>query len=128
MRQNININLIASMLTDDPDVFIEGAQPIKCTDCGTMIPVSQAQCEKCGKFKTAIINNENSKPKSSKKKKKSSNKPKSEKFDNKFKIHGGHEERKKPAKPGDQKRSSSLTKGPEGEQGSKSSPYLKSNK
>ena len=140
MRKDIDINLIASMLTDDPDLFIEAAdQGVKCK-CGLAFG-NQAQCVSCGTMKNDVTNPkrgyslkdgkyvraENIKPKASKKKKKRTE-PDTEKFDDKFEAHDGHDEKKEPAKPGEQKRSSSLKDGPTGEEGSKSSPYLKSSK
>ena len=55
-----------------------------------------------------------------------SNKPDDLEVEDSFEVHDDYDEDKKePGEPGKQKRKSSLQDGPEGEKGSKKSPYLK---
>jgi len=116
MRHDIDINKIASMLTDDPDIFVENEIPKKCPKCKP-----GRTCPKC-------LTVEASKPKSSKKSK-GHNAPDTEKFDDKFKTIKGHsEKRKKPETPGKEDRPASSLGKLKGQEGSKSSPYLKSSK
>ena len=59
-------------------------------------------------------------------KKEPSNKPDDLDVDEDFEVHDDYDDsKKKPGEPGKQKRKSSLQDGPDGEKGTKKSPYLK---
>jgi hypothetical protein len=119
-----------------------------CKTCSSAVSQDDATCGTCGAPNASALNPKTSrgapsrdaqakrrsefyenKGKGSSSKKKPSNTPDELDVDDKFDTHDGYDDnRKEPAKPGKQKRKSSLQDGPEGEKGSKKSPYLKDGK
>jgi len=46
------VKQIADMLTDDPDIFVEGVVSGDCKNCGNYVKAHDAFCDKCHSKKT----------------------------------------------------------------------------
>lgn len=139
------IKALSELITDDPDIYEEGPLPkrgksgpsilsesVATHRCrnrvyrrGTVTKCNKASiqmfCEDC----TLALQEARSKLLGlSEAKKEPSNKPETLEVEESFEVHDGYDEDK--SEPTEkQKRKSSLQSGPEGEKGSKKSPYLK---